>query len=290
MSKNIIIRIKKAGTRTSSFSLSDDRGNILATNISKQDLINGFTVNVGDNVRVIILTYTGVDCCNKTINIPVTTLTRQELVNIQFTTINTASLWSHLTDTTLYNNFYGCIHPYIIEYPFAYQYYDEIVQNVKDCTKAYTYLPGINHIYDDNRKIQTDDKYFNKAVLYNDQQSTGMLELEAKPLNNMKAYLSYPKFNTSSKTITFTKSDNFYQFNTFWNVVKDKTVPLFTSTCESMSIDKIINQENMQYSTRSFRKDPLRAKDLKVRLILDNDSSTHLVSNFITTPSQVSYK
>lgn len=290
MAKTITIKLKKAGNRTTTFSISDDRGNVLATNVSKQDLIYGLSFSVEDNVKVIILTYTGKDCCNKTINLPITELTKQEIVDIQFQTVNTASLWSHLTNPLIYNNFYGCIHPYVIEYPFAYQYYDEIVQNVKDYTKAYTYLPSTTHIFDSNSRIQTDNKYFNKAILYNDQQSTGLLELVAKPVNNMKLSLSYPKFNIDNKTITFTKSDNFYQFNTFWNVVIDKTQPLFTSTCESMSIDKIINQENMQYSTRSFRKDPLRAKDLKVRLILDNDSSTHLVSQFIVSPSQISYK
>lgn len=290
MAKNITIKIKKAGSRTSTFSISDDRGNVLATNVTKQQLIDGMTFTVDDNTNVIILTYTGTDCCNTTINLPITQLTKQEIIDIQFQAINTASLWKHLTNPLIYNNFYGCIHPYIIEYPFAYQYYDEIVQNVQDYTKAYTYLPSTTHIFDSNSKIQTDNKYFNKAVLYNDQQSTGLLELVAKPINNMKLSLSYPKFNVNSKTIIFTKSDNFYQFNTFWNVVIDKTQPLFTSTCESMSLDKIINQENMQYSTRSFKKETMRAKDLKVRLILDNDSSTHLVSQFINTPSQISYK
>jgi hypothetical protein len=46
----------------------------------------------------------------------------------------------------------------------------------------------------------------------------------------------------------------------------------------------------MNYGTMSFRKDPLRAKDLKVRHILDNRSDAHLVSQFITTPEQISYK
>lgn len=290
MAKIITIKLKKAGSRTSIFSISDDRGNILATNVSKQDLIDGMSFSVDNSVKVVILTYTGSDCCSKTINIPITTITKQEMVDIKFETVNTASLWSHLTNPLLYNHFYGCIHPYIIEYPFAYQYYDEIVQNIKDYTKAYTYLPAVNHRFDANRKIQTDNKYFNKAILYNDQQSSGVLELVAKPVNNMKEYMLYPKFNSDSKSIIFTKSDNFYQFNTFWNIVKDKTQPLFTSTCESMSIDKEVNQTNMEYTPRTYRKDTLRAKDLKVRLILDNDSSTHLVTQFITSPSQLSYK
>ena len=46
----------------------------------------------------------------------------------------------------------------------------------------------------------------------------------------------------------------------------------------------------MDYSPRSFKKAPLRAKDLKVRMILDNSLTTHLVSQFITVNSQISYK
>jgi hypothetical protein len=46
----------------------------------------------------------------------------------------------------------------------------------------------------------------------------------------------------------------------------------------------------MVYTTRSFLKQPLRAKDLKVRMILDNRSDVHLVSQFLTQDSQISYK
>jgi hypothetical protein len=102
--------------------------------------------------------------------------------------------------------------------------------------------------------------------------------------------MQYPKFNIDSKTITYTKSDNFYQYNTFWAVQKSSQIPLFNASCESLSIDKAINQNNMDYGSRSFKKAPLRAKELKVRHILDNSSTTHLVSQFIVAPSQISYK
>lgn len=289
MAKIITIRIKRAGSRTSIFSLSDDRGNILATDVSRDTLIQGLSFSVDDSVMVIVLTYIGNDCCGKTVNIPIRTITRQQMVDMVHTPNNTASLWRHLTNPLLYNHFYGCIHPYIIEYPFAYQYYDEIVQNIKDFTKTFIYLPPVNHVFDSNRRIQT-NAYFNKAILYNDQQSSGVLTLDKKPVSDMKSYMAYPKFNTNNKTITYTKSDNFYQFNTFWNIVKDPLLPLFVSTCTSLSIDKEVNQENMEYTARTYRKDPLRAKDLMVRLILDNTSSIHLITQFIISPSQLSYK
>ena len=46
----------------------------------------------------------------------------------------------------------------------------------------------------------------------------------------------------------------------------------------------------MDYGKRSFKKEPLRAKDLKVRHILDNSHTAHLVSQFIITAAQISYK
>jgi hypothetical protein len=109
-------------------------------------------------------------------------------------------------------------------------------------------------------------------------------------MNNLKAYMQYPVYNTYSKTITFTKSDNFYQYNNFWSVVKDKTVPLFVTGCESLSIDKVINQANMDYGVRSFKKDTIRAKGLLIRHILDNKSDAHIISQFIVAPAQISYK
>lgn len=287
--KTIIVKLKRAGNRTSSFSIIDDLGNILKNNIPKKELIEGVTLIIEDYLKRIILQTEGKNC-KKILYIPISTVTTQDLADFKYSPKNTPSMWRHLSDTTIYNDYYGNIYPYIIEYPFSYAYQDEIVQNVKDYSKVYKYLPTENGIFNETRKVQTDDKYFNKSILYNDQQSSGILELVRKPQNNLKEYVSYPKFNMNSKTILFTKSDNFYQYNTFWDVVKDKSQTLFKTSCENLSIDKEVNQDNMNYGIKSFKKVPLRAKDLKCRMILDNSNDNHIVSQFIVTPSQISYK
>jgi len=287
MSKNITIRLIKVGNRLKSFTAIDDLGDVLSNNLSRQELSRGASFTISDNVKVITLKSN--DCCAKSINIPITQLDPIHIIPLKTQESNTSSEWRHLTNPALYNNFYGCVAPYVIEYPFAYQYYDEIVQNVKDYTKVYKYLPTDDGIFNSNRRIETDGDYFNKAILYNDQQSSGVLNLVPKPINNLSQYISYPKYNFDSKTILFSKRDNFYQYNTFWSLVKDKTIPLFVTSCNSLSIDKEVNQDNMDYSTRSFKKDTIRAKDLKVRMILDNRSDIHLVSQFLITPSQISY-
>ena len=288
MSKTVIIRLTCSGGRTGPFDIFDNLGNVLGIDISKQNLIDGYTVSVDDAVTIIEIQSKGK--CKTVITVPVETATIEELAALRYTVCNTASMWRHLTSVVHYNKYYDNVEPYIIEYPFSYQSYDEILQNVKDYSKVYNYLPILDGVFNDNAQIAVDNQWFNKAVLYNSQQSTGMLELVPKPMHNLRQYLTYPIYNTESKTITYTKSDNFYQYNTFWGLVKNKALPLFTTSCESLSIDKVVNQVNMDYGKRSFKKEPLRAKDLKVRHILDNSSIAHIVSQFIITPAQISYK
>ena len=288
MAKAIIIKLTSSGPNVGPFTISDEFGNIIATDVSKADLISGVSYSVSDDVTMVTIESTG-KCKNKK-TFPVTVVTPVDLTSKGYKQIKTACIWRHLTDVENYNYFYGNIEPYIIEYPFAYQFNDEILQSVKDYTKAYRYWANGEGVFNYNDKVEVDNQWFNKAVLYNGQQSTGVLELVPKPINNLKEYLKYPIYNADSKTIMYTKSDNFYQYNTFWSLVKNKSLPLFLTSCESLSIDKIVNQVNMDYGKRSFKKEPLRAKDLKVRHILDNSSKVHLVSQFIYTPSQISYK
>lgn len=285
--KNIIIKLTSSGPKIGPFTITDAFGNTIATGVSKEQLIEGVSYTVDDNVDLVTIESTGK--CNLKKTFPVTVVTPLDLASKGYKIVKTACLWTHLKNPTIYNKFYGNTEPYIIEYPFAYQYQDQILQSVQDYTKAYRYFSDPDGISDDNRKIEIDG-WFNKAILYNGQQSSGILELAPKPINNLKEYMKYPVYKTDSKVITYTKSDNFYQYNTFWSLVKNKQEPLFIRTCENLSIDKVVNQANMDYGKRSFKKEPLRAKELKVRHILDNSSEIHLVSQFIVTPSQISYK
>lgn len=194
----------------------------------------------------------------------------------------TKGLWKHHQDETLFNNFYGDIHPYILEFPYSYKFQDEILQNVKDYTRVFK--------YDENGfPVMIDDIFFNEAILYNEQQCSGVLKLEPKPKNNLNGYMKYPKYHTDSKTIMYTKSDSFYNYNTFWSLIKDKELPIFSAS-KDPSMFKELNNTNMNYSKMSYGKAPLRSKNLRVRHSLTNTSRYKLISEFTLTSSQISYK
>jgi len=288
----IVIKLTFSGPNAGPFDILTTSRQVLREGVSRRELIDGITVNLKGRVssdQTAIIVKSNGECQFEKI-IQLKDIPMDEYQKLTYSEDTTGCLWTHLKNTQLYNYYYGNIEPYIIEYPFAYKYNDEILQNVKDYSKVYRYLPEVAGSFDSNRKVQVDDRWFNKAVLYNGQQSTGILELVPKPQNNMAAYLQYPILNTDSKTITYSKSDNFYQYNTFWALQVDDQKPLFNTSCESLSIDKEVNQANMNYGNVSFKKSPLRAKNLKVRHILDNSSTTHIISQFIVTPSQISYK
>lgn len=288
MAQLITIKLKAAGPNLGPFSISDNHGNIIATNVSREELKLGITYNVNDEVSVITICSEGRNKICK--NFSISSFDINTYKDTSFNNKGQSCAWVHLKNPTIYNSYYGRIEPYVLEYPFAYNYQDEILRNVKDHTKVYKYVSNTNSVLKDYAKYETDDLWFNKAILYNDQQSSGILNLIPKPKNNLSAYMGYPVLNEDSKTILFTKSDNFYQYNSFWNVQKNPQIPSFVENCESLSIDKQINQDNMDYTIRSHKKATLRAKELKIRHILDNRSDIKMVSQFILAPAQISYK
>jgi hypothetical protein len=193
-----------------------------------------------------------------------------------------ADQWLHNISTQLTNTYYGIIQPYILEYPLIYGPNDEIISSIADYTKVLQYVNGF--------PVQLDTSYFNKAWVYNDQQHSGELDLVAKLPNNLASYLSYPMFNLTSKSILYTKSDNLYQFNTFWDTVINRSTPNFAPSTQGKYIDKVLNNSNLDYSQRAFNKQRIRSKDAKLRLILDNANSFHMISQFLITDTQTSFK
>lgn len=199
-----------------------------------------------------------------------------------FISAQNGQTWRHHTANN-FCRFYNQQSEYILEYPYNFEYLDEILQSVSDYSKTFQYDS-------DDNSIQVNDVYFNKVILYNDQQCSGILQLTPKPKANLSEYMKYPLYNTDSKTILYTKSDNFYKINQFWSMVKDHKQPIFKKTCRALSWDKELNQSNMDYGKMSFKKAPLRAKDLKCRFILDNRYDTRIVSQLVAIETQKSFK
>lgn len=194
-----------------------------------------------------------------------------------FYSVNNNKLYHHQTTFTQFNNFNGQIAPYTIEYANSYKYRDQLLQSIQDYSKILKYN-------DYQEFIEVDDVYFDETILYNNQQCSGVRKLAAKPKGSINTYLKYPIYNPDSITILYTKSNNFYQYNTFWSVIKDKKSPIWISSKNSPF--KELNQSNMNYKKLSYQKAPLVAKDIKIRHTLNSIDQYKIISQFLVSESK----
>lgn len=196
-----------------------------------------------------------------------------------FYSVKEDGIWKHNIKNK-FNTFYGKIEPYILEHPYSFSPLDQIIQNVTDYTKALKHTDWEEYV--------ESDEYFDEAILYSSQQCSGILKLVKKP--SFSNYNKYPVYNSDSKSVIYTKTDDNYRINTFWDLVVNSSQPIWKKSCSSLSIQKELNQSNMSYSKRAYKKAPIRSRDLRVRMTLNSKNDIHLLSHLSVVESSNSYK
>lgn len=195
-------------------------------------------------------------------------------------------LWSHLLTNTFYQTFCNKLYPYCIEYVVSNQLFTSILESL-------TYSQEIREYYSNDEYYSlTEGKInFNKAIIYSNTQSTGLLNLIPKPLNNLFAFSSYPKYNPDSKDILFTYYENKYSFNTFWDITKNfkNRQPMFLNVCNSIGWDKTLNPLYHNYNQMTHSKYRMRDIYFKIRLIQDVYNRYKFINFFNLTTNNKSY-
>jgi hypothetical protein len=136
-----------------------------------------------------------------------------------FLTSKGNTLWKH---NMLCNNFceyYGKPYPFELEIPINTGLSVTTVKSVEyylECYRRQT-----SNCVD---QFQVLDFNFDKAVLFNAEQVSGYLNLNIFPKNNVTLSLDYPKLNANldSFDILFSKEEQKYRFNQFWDITKDR--------------------------------------------------------------------
>lgn len=133
-----------------------------------------------------------------------------------FMSIKDKGIWMHNVRTDLYTNFYGKDYPFEVEFISSTGQNVTTLRNIEYMMEAYKYQNGgldKYHILDFN---------FDKAIVYNSEQISGVLNLNLKPKDKPLALLNYPVVNPSSIDILYSKEENKYRFNQFWDITKDR--------------------------------------------------------------------
>lgn len=152
-----------------------------------------------------------------------------------FFTTKENTVWKHNFTCKQYCNYYGVNYPFEIEFPVSTGQSVTTLKSIEYILESYT---TADNCIDDFHVL---DHNFDTAIIYNTEQVSGYLNLNIYPKNNVTLSLDYPKFNqnipmiftnpvngqaqitnTPGFDILFSKEENKYRFNQFWDVTKDR--------------------------------------------------------------------
>ena len=139
------------------------------------------------------------------------------------------TVWKHNLRCDSYCNFYG------VDYPFEIAFTATSGQQVNSMRNIEYLLEVYNYYNDCRDKFHVLDQNFDQAVIYNSEQVSGILELSLKSKTNPLDSLTYPQIGSSSIKIQFSKEENKYRFNQFWDITKDRgeftnvSLPMFVT-------------------------------------------------------------
>jgi hypothetical protein len=182
-----------------------------------------------------------------------------------FMSVDVNSIWRHNVRCDSYANFYGKDYPFEVEFISATGQQVNSVRNIEYLLEAYK---THNNCAD---KFHLLDENFDQAIISNSEQISGLLELSIKPKNNPVAALSFPQVLANSIKILFSKEENKYRFNQFWDITKDRgefntqvNEPMFNTKANGYEYN--INPKYVNYSKAALERKKFRHNVNKVLL------------------------
>ena len=188
-----------------------------------------------------------------------------------FMSVNKDSIWKHNIRCDMYTNFYGVDYPFEIEFVSATGQTVNSMRNIEYILEAYK---SHNNCAD---KYHVLDENFDQAIVYNSEQVSGLLELVVKNKINPLDMLAYPQVGTQSIKINFSKEENKYRFNQFWDITKNRgeftanNVPMFVTRPNGYQFN--INPQYVNYQKPALEHKKFRHNSNRVflRKLKSND-------------------
>lgn len=174
------------------------------------------------------------------------------------------SIWIHNERCDLYCNYYGIDYPFEVEYAVNTVQTVNTLRSVEYIMEMYKYAPNCYdryHILNEN---------FDEAVIYNTEQCSGLLKLDLTPRNDLPLLLQYPKVNLTNIQILYSKVENRYRFNQFWDITRERGgqdvgipgVPAFAQQTIWDTPDngyaRVLNTNNMNYDKADVERKKMR--------------------------------
>lgn len=173
-----------------------------------------------------------------------------------------SSIWIHNERCDLYCNYYGIDYPFEVEFTVSTGQEVNSLRSIQYYLESYKYSPNC---YD---RFHVLDYNFDEATIYNTEQTSGLLKLVINPKENPTAILQYPLINPTNINVLFSKEENKYRFNQFWDITEDRgeyynsLIPGFAERAiwntQPNGYIRLLNANNLNYN-----KSPLQRKKFR---------------------------
>jgi len=180
-------------------------------------------------------------------------------------------LWSHYPFTSSYQVFYGKLYPFTVEYPMVSKFSQSSISTIEYWLEARKYYN--NWDFADAFGVG-----FNKAIVYNSHQNTGLLNLNHQKNNDLSQQIRFPKYNQNSTDILQTEIGGKWAFNYLYNIIKNEKSMLPVWLNDISNVDKSINNILLNY--KPTFKDRMRGEYFLVKLSQDIESRFKLLFRF----------
>lgn len=132
-----------------------------------------------------------------------------------------AGIWSHLLTNKSYQTFYGKTYPFIMEYAIKSSPNNTILNNIRTNVEFRRYQEDLNYFVKDN-------VFYDKAEVYNNNQTTGKLKLIPKIKNNSYQILQNNKVVNGEIQVITENIENFWSFSSgLYNISQNNRQPLY---------------------------------------------------------------
>lgn len=171
-------------------------------------------------------------------------------------------IWIHNERCDLYCNYYGVDYPFEVEFTVNTGQTVNSLRSIQYIMEAYKYA---QNCYD---RFHVLDYNFDEAIIHNTEQVSGLLKLNLNPKQNPTAILNYPIIGVTDIQILFSKEENKYRFNQFWDVTDDRgeyfnpSIPGFAQRpiwdTEDNGYIRTLNPINLNYAKDLFQRKKFR--------------------------------
>ncbi len=139
------------------------------------------------------------------------------------------SIWRHNYRCDLFANYYNVDYPWEVELVENTGQMVTTVRSLEYQLETYVYKGDLINGCGDDRWHDLDFN-FDKAIIYNSEQVSGLLTLVLHPKEDPLTMITYPIIGGNDIQILYSKEEQKYRFNQFWDITRDRdefTTPPF---------------------------------------------------------------